>query len=76
MNEQWSLSKKDFVAFVLKRSQEDAGFAARLRRADNPDTEDQSWGILAAFVNLERDAERLPYAVIGAALCRFKEPRA
>lgn len=73
MNEQQTSREERFVAFVLKRSQEDAGFAARLRRADNPDTEYQSWDTLAAFgVNLEQDAERLPFALVGAALCRFK----
>ena len=60
-----------FVEYVLRRSEQDTGFAARLRRADNRDTEDQSWGALAAFgVDLERDQERLPFALIGAAICR------
>ena len=60
-----------FVQYVLERAKIDAGFAAKLRRADNPDTAEQSWGILAQFgVNLERDNEYLPFALIGAALCR------
>lgn len=60
-----------FVEYVLKRKQEDTGFAAKLRRADNEDTEDQSWGILARFgVDLENDRQRLPHALIGSALCR------
>lgn len=76
MNEQQTSREERFVAFVLKRSQEDTGFAARLRRADNPDTEYQSWDTLATFgVNLEQDAERLPFALVGAALCRFKPER-
>ena len=76
MNEQQTSREERFVAFVLKRSQEDTGFAARLRRADNPDTEYQSWDTLAAFgVNLEQDAERLPFALVGAALCRIKPER-
>lgn len=76
MNEQQASREERFVAFVLDRSREDAGFAARLRRADNPDTEYQSWDILTSFgVSLERDAERLPFALVGAALCRFKPER-
>lgn len=60
-----------FVEYVLRRSSQDRGFAASLRRADNPDTEYQSWGTLAALkVDLERDRERLPFALVGAAICR------
>lgn len=77
MKEEQQPSRSDrFVAFVLERGRNDTGFAARLRRADNPDTEYQSWDTLATFgVNLERDAERLPFALIGAALCRLKPER-
>lgn len=60
-----------FVRYVLERARVDTGFAAKLRRADNPDTANQSWGILAKFgVNIEKDNECLPFALIGAALCR------
>lgn len=76
MKEQQPSRGDRFVAYVLERSSTDAGFAARLRRADNPDTEYQSWDTLAAFgVNLEHDAERLPFALIGATLCRLKPER-
>lgn len=62
-----------FVTYVLSRAATDTGFAARMRRADNPDTDYQSWPCLAAFgLNLENDTQRLPYALIGAALCRLK----
>lgn len=62
-----------FVAHVLQRAKVDTGFAARMRRADNTDTEYQAWGELAAFnVNLELDRERLPFSIVGAALCREK----
>lgn len=62
-----------FVAAMLDRCAQDKGFAARLRRADNPDTEPYAYGILSAFgVNLEQDDERRPFALIGAALSRDK----
>lgn len=65
-----------FVAHVLDRCARDTGFAARLRRADNPDTEYQSYAILAAFgVDIEKDHERLPFALVGAALARLQSPR-
>lgn len=62
-----------FVDYVLKRQKEDHGFAARLRRADNPATEYQSWEILANFgVDLEKSRQRLPYCTLGAALAKAK----
>lgn len=62
-----------FVESVLSRCRKDKGYAARLRRADNPDTEYQSWEILAAFgVDLEKETQRLPFATVGAALARSK----
>ena len=65
-----------FVTAMLEQCAQDKGFAARLRRADNPDTEPYAYGILCAFgVDLERDEERRPFALIGAALSRDKRGR-
>lgn len=62
-----------FVTYVLRRGMEDTGFSARLRRADNPDTEYQSYEMLVKFgINIEHDFERLPYALVGASLARLK----
>lgn len=62
-----------FVTYTLKKCQTDKGFAARLKRADNPNTEFQSWEHLAAFhVNLEKEEERLPYALIAATIAKTK----
>lgn len=62
-----------FVAGVIERCQQDKGLAARLRRADNPATEYQSWELLASYgINLERDDQRLPFATVAAAIAKAK----
>lgn len=67
-------SREDnFVASVIARCRDDKGLAARLRRADNPATEYQSWEFLAAWkIDLEREGERLPFATVAAAIARSK----
>lgn len=64
--------EQQFVQFVIERCKQDKGFAARLRRADNPATEYQSWEILGPWVNLEDKYQRLPYATVAAAIGRAK----
>lgn len=64
---------KRFVNGVMQRCQQDKGLAARLRRADNPATEYQSWELLAAYgVDLEKERERLPFAALAAAIAKAK----
>lgn len=62
-----------FVEAILQRCVKDKGMAARLRRADNPATEYQSWEVLGALgVDLERDYQRLPYVTVAAAIAKSK----
>lgn len=62
-----------FVETVIDRCQKDKGLAARLRRADNPSTEYQSWELLGWFgVDLEKNYERLPFVTVAAAIAKSK----
>jgi CRISPR system Cascade subunit CasB len=62
-----------FIRHVVSRMDEDRAMGARLRRADNPATEYQSWEYLAPFgVNLEHTRERKAFATVAAALARAK----
>src|SRR5690625_122218 len=68
-----SVSKEaSFVNFIFQKVSQDKGVAARLRRADNPATEYQSWEVIAPWVDLDNPYERIPYAVIAAAIARTK----
>jgi len=72
-----------FIEYVIKICGKDKdnnkdekkyrGLAARLRRADNPSTEYQSWEILAAF-GIEVDNERhyQPSATLAAAIAKAR----
>ncbi len=61
-----------FTRFIIHRMQ-DNGIAAALRRADNPNTEYQSWDTLAAFnVELDKPWQRLPYATVACAMAKAK----
>jgi CRISPR system Cascade subunit CasB len=63
-----------FVDHIIKLCQENKGAAAKLRRADNPNTEYQSWEIIAPWIDLEKDYERLPYITVAAAIARVQTP--
>jgi len=65
-----------FVDYIIKRCSTDKGVQAVLKRADNPNTEYQSWEILAGFkVDLEDELKRLPYGTIAAAIARTESKR-
>ena len=73
--EQHASRAQAFVDYVLSRLESDRGMGAKLRRADNPDTEYQSWEYLARFTDLENDRRRRAFALVGAALARDKPDR-
>lgn len=61
-----------FVETVIERCN-NKGLAARLRRADNPATEYQSWELLGGLgVDLEKDHQRLPFVTTAAAIAKSK----
>lgn len=65
-----------FVETVIERCKKDKGLAARLRRADNPATEYQSWELLGWFgVDIGKDYERLPFVTVAAAISKAKAER-
>ncbi len=65
-----------FVETVIECCQKDKGMAARLRRADNPAMEYQSWELLGWFgVDIENDYERLPFVTVAAAIAKSKSER-
>jgi CRISPR system Cascade subunit CasB len=62
-----------FVEYIIQQVQSNKGKAAALRRADNPNTEYQSWEVLAGFgVQLDSENQRLPFATIAADIARVK----
>jgi CRISPR system Cascade subunit CasB len=67
-----------FVELVINRCQ-DKGMAARLRRADNPATEYQSWELLGSLsylgIDLEKDYKRIPFVTVAAAVAKSKAER-
>lgn len=68
-----SVSKEEkFVHFVLDRIHKDNGFRAKLSRAVSDSTEYQSWEILSTWCDLDKEWQRLPYAIIGASLAKAR----
>lgn len=63
------------LAGVIVRCKNDSAFRAALKKADNPDTEYQSWEYLAEYgVNLEYEDSRYPYTTVFAAAARSDKP--
>lgn len=63
--------EQSLMTKVILRCQKDNAFRSALKKADNPDTEYQSWEYLADYnVNLEHAKQRLPYTTAFAAAAR------
>ena len=64
----------NFVTYVVNQINDDRGkgFGAKLRKADNENTEYQSWEILSNWVNLEWEINRKAYGMVSASLARMK----
>ncbi len=62
----------NFVNYIsrLIHTDKDKGFRAKMRKADNENIEYQSWDILSRWVDLEWDANRRAFALIGASVAR------
>lgn len=65
-----------FVAAVLARVKTDnnkeRAFRAIMSRADNPAFESLAWEYLIPYCNINNDFERIPFALIGAAIARIR----
>lgn len=73
MTEQKDSREKRFVEGIITRLESDRGLAAKLRRADNPASEYQSWEYLSRFhIDLTKERERKVFCTIAAAVARAK----
>jgi CRISPR system Cascade subunit CasB len=72
MSEENELSGEEkLLTVVFSRLKNDTAFRAALKKADNPDTEYQSWEYLAEYrINIEHENIRLPYTTVFAAAAR------
>ncbi|MCP4648592.1 MAG: type I-E CRISPR-associated protein Cse2/CasB [PVC group bacterium] len=61
-----------FTEYAIMLFKKDTAFTAALRRADNPATENQAWEYLVNWCDLKKPWERLPFAIVGAALAKAK----
>ncbi len=60
-----------FVNFVIRKIKDnDTEFRAAMSRADNPALESCAWEYLIPYCNIEYEAERMAFALIGAAIAR------
>lgn len=63
-----------FVNFIFQKvhQEKNAGFAAKMKKADSETTEVQSWELLARWTNIENRRQTKIYGLIGSAVARSK----
>jgi CRISPR system Cascade subunit CasB len=60
---------KKFVEYIMQTVNTSKAIQVALKRANNPNTEYQSWEILAGFgINIDYENERLSYATIASSI--------
>ena len=72
LNVKYENKEANFVNYIIQRCLSNKGTAAALRRADNPNTEYQSWEYLAPFVDLDKTWQREPFALVAASIAKAK----
>ena len=67
-----------FVASVMSKlvhksdqTKPDTAFRAIMSKADNPAFESNAWEYLIPFCNIQNDFERIPFALVGAAVAKI-----
>ncbi|MEN6318173.1 MAG: type I-E CRISPR-associated protein Cse2/CasB, partial [Syntrophaceae bacterium] len=64
-------TEEKLISDIYIRLKQDTAFRAALKKADNPDTEYQSWEYLAGYgIDIEHESVRLPYTTIFSAVAR------
>ena len=62
---------EDFVNYVFRRMNEDKGFRADLRRADNPQFEWRIWPLINQFAGgIDNDDKRSAYAIVASSIAK------
>lgn len=64
---------QEFITYVIQRCEKDKGYAAKLRKADNPNTAYQAWDILLNFgIDITKDYDMNAFSLVGATLSKNK----
>lgn len=61
-----------FTAAAISRVKTDTAFRAVMSRADNPAFESAAWEHLIPYCRIEKDHQRIPFAVVGAAIAKIR----
>ena len=59
-----------FVSYVTQKLSWDKSFSAKLKRADNPNTEHYAWDVILPWCHSANDSHRKIFSLIGASMAR------